>query len=426
MIPRVAMQDSKTRVTPAEPAIVVEGLTKEFSIPHERRTTLFENIRGILTPGTYERFTALEDVTFTLNRGDALGIIGENGSGKSTLLKIIARILRPTAGTVRVNGRITPFLELGVGFQGDLTAAENIEVYSTIMGIPGRQIASNMDAVLDFAGLSRFRDTKLKNFSSGMQVRLAFSTAIQTKPDILLIDEVLAVGDMEFQEKCFDIFRKYKEDGVTMVFVSHDLNSVRRFCDKALLLRDGRVVASGDVNYVIDNYVYGSGPNDEHPAAQAASPAESQSSGAAAHGPGTRWGNRAVEITGVDTLDKFGNRNENFVSGDPLILRIGLEAKSEISDVILGIVIYSETGIYCYGTRSDFKDFQIGPVLGKRQIDFIIDSLPMLEGRYFITIAATSGTSITYDWQDRLHSFRVHNQTGDLGMFTVPCHWELK
>jgi lipopolysaccharide transport system ATP-binding protein len=417
-----------------KPAIVVSNVTKEFIIPHERKTTLFENVKGAFRPSTYEKFTALKDVSFTVERGESVGIIGDNGSGKSTLLKIISKILRPTSGSVEINGRITPFLELGVGFQPDLTARENIAVYSTIMGLSDREIARNMDAVLEFAGLTRFRDAKLKNFSSGMQVRLAFATAIQRTPDILLIDEVLAVGDIDFQQKCLDTFRKYKEKGITMVFVSHDLNTVRRFCDKALLLHDGQVVTCGIVNDVIDKYVYGSGPDtdgetpavQEIPATEATSADGGGQTGVETQEARTRWGNRAVEIIGVDMLDKYGHRNENYASGDSLILRISLEAKSEVSDVLLGLIIYSEAGIYCFGTRNDFKDCQIGPVLGKREIDFVIESLPMLEGRYFITIAAASSTNVTYDWHDRLYSFVVHNSTRDLGMFTVPCRWVLK
>ena len=214
----------ETRKAQAEkPAIVVRNVTKEFIIPHERRTTIFENIRGMFSPSTYEKFVAIKDVSFTVNRGESVGIIGDNGSGKSTLLKIISKILRPTSGSIEINGKITPFLELGVGFQPDMTAKENIEVYSTIMGMSDKEIAGNMDHVLEFAGLTNFRDTKLKNFSSGMQVRLAFATAIQKEPDILLVDEVLAVGDMDFQQKCMDIFTEYKNVRASRWYLYHTI-----------------------------------------------------------------------------------------------------------------------------------------------------------------------------------------------------------
>ena len=226
-------------------AVQVEHLWKTFQIPHERRTTLFENLMGMMKPKQYETFTVLKDVSFEVDSGECVGIIGDNGSGKSTLLKIIANILRPSKGSVRFSGKMTPFLELGVGFQPDLTMWENVGVYATIMGLSRKEIAERTDDVIDFAGLQKFKDTKLKNLSSGMQVRLAFSTAIQTDPDVLLVDEVLAVGDMEFQQKCFDVFNRYRKEGVTILFVSHDLGSVRRFCDRTLLLGAGEQRAYG-------------------------------------------------------------------------------------------------------------------------------------------------------------------------------------
>lgn len=241
--------------------VEVENLRKTFQIPHERRTTLFENLTSLFRPSQYETYTVLKDLSFTVEEGDCIGIIGDNGSGKSTLLKIIANILRPTSGKVRVRGKITPFLELGVGFQPDLTVRENVNIYATIMGLSRKDIQNIAEDVLDFAGLEKFQDTKLKNLSSGMQVRLAFSTAIQTDPDVLLVDEVLAVGDIEFQQKCFNVFNRYRKEGVTILFVSHDLGAIKQFCDKTLLLEQGCQVAFGGTNKVIDHYVNGTGTN---------------------------------------------------------------------------------------------------------------------------------------------------------------------
>jgi lipopolysaccharide transport system ATP-binding protein len=236
--------------------IEVEHLWKKYRIPHEKRTTVFETLVGVFdTKKGYEEFTALKDISFSVEKGEWLGVIGPNGSGKSTLLKIITNTIRPTRGRVKVNGRITSFLELGVGFQPDLTAKENIYVYGAIMSFSDVEIKERVNGILDFAGLKRFANTKLKNFSSGMVVRLAFSTAIQTEPEILLLDEVLAVGDMEFQQKCFAVFERYRQEDKTVVFVTHDMSSVKRFCDRALLLNHGEQVAFGDTEGVIDKYV---------------------------------------------------------------------------------------------------------------------------------------------------------------------------
>jgi ABC-type polysaccharide/polyol phosphate transport system ATPase subunit len=237
-----------------EPAIEAIGLSKTFLLPHEHRTTFKEHF---LHPGrrtTYELNRALVDVTFAVERGEFFGVIGPNGSGKSTLLKILAGIYRADAGTLRVNGRLSPFIELGVGFNPELNARDNIRLSGTLLGLTSREIARKFDEIVGFAELERFVDQKLKNYSSGMQLRLAYSIAIEVPFDILLLDEVLAVGDQEFQEKCFATFDRMRDEGKTMVFVSHDLEAVRRFCDRALLLRDGRVQAIGDAEDVIDAY----------------------------------------------------------------------------------------------------------------------------------------------------------------------------
>jgi len=234
--------------------VEVEHLHKVFRIPHEKRNTLFETLTGLLRPSAYETFHALKDINFTVEEGEMFGIIGQNGSGKSTLLKIISRILVPTDGSVITRRSITPFLELGVGFNQDFTAAENIRIYGIIMGLSPREIDDKSDYILEFADLVKFRDTKLRNFSSGMQVRLAFSTAIQTNPQILLLDEVLAVGDQEFQKKCLQELERFKQEGVTIIFVSHDLESVKKHCGRTLLLDRGVQVMVGDTREVVGRY----------------------------------------------------------------------------------------------------------------------------------------------------------------------------
>jgi lipopolysaccharide transport system ATP-binding protein len=234
--------------------ITVEHLNKVFRIPHEKRDTLFTALTGLMKPANYEIFYALQDLNFSIEEGEMFGVIGDNGSGKSTLLKILARIMRPTSGKVEVKKTVTPFLELGVGFQYDFTAIENIRMYGTIMGLSQREINDKTDVILEFAGLERFKDTKLKNYSVGMYIRLAFSTAIQTRPEILLLDEVLAVGDQDFQKKCYEVLNQFKKDGVTIVFVSHDLESVKKFCSRSLLISHGQQVMMGETREVVAHY----------------------------------------------------------------------------------------------------------------------------------------------------------------------------
>ena len=239
----------------SENAIEVKNLWKRFLLPHEKRTTVFETLTKFHSKITYEQFWALKNINLSVAKGESVGIIGENGSGKTTLLNIISNVLRPTKGEVWTNGKLASFLELGVGFQPDLTSKENVYLYGAFMGMQDREIDRKFKHIIEFAGLEKFVDTKLKNLSSGMQVRLAFSTAIQTNPEILLVDEVLAVGDVEFQQKCTEKFLEFRERGMTLLIVSHDMNAIKRFCDRATLLHKGEQLAVGKNEEVISRYL---------------------------------------------------------------------------------------------------------------------------------------------------------------------------
>jgi ABC-type polysaccharide/polyol phosphate transport system ATPase subunit len=235
-------------------AVAVDGVSKSFAIPHEHRTTLKEHFLHPWRRTTYERNQALDDITFEIESGEFFGLIGPNGSGKSTLLKIIAGIYQPDRGSVHVRGQLSPFIELGVGFNFELNARDNIMINGTLLGLSRRELKAKIAPILEFAELERFVDQKLKNYSSGMLLRLAFSVAIQAPFDVLLLDEVLAVGDQDFQRKCFLSFADMREDGKTVIFVSHDLDTVGRFCDRALLLQNGRMEAIGPADQVVAQY----------------------------------------------------------------------------------------------------------------------------------------------------------------------------
>ena len=237
-------------------AIIVDNVSKKFRIPHEKKTTVFQNIIGLIKRQfNYEDLWALKNVSFEVNKGEALGIIGRNGSGKSTLLKILARVLYPDSGSVSLDGKVASFLELGVGFQPELTARENVYIYSSILGVSRRQVDKAYDDIFDFAELKKFENMKLKNFSSGMYLRLAFATAINATPDTLLIDEVFAVGDEAFKKKCRDKMNQFKAEGKTIIFVSHNLITVQELCQRTLLLHAGRIVTMGDTERVINTYL---------------------------------------------------------------------------------------------------------------------------------------------------------------------------
>jgi lipopolysaccharide transport system ATP-binding protein len=402
--------------------IEVEHLWKKYRLPHEKRNTVFEALIGLLdTKKGYEEFNALGDITFSVERGEWLGVIGPNGSGKSTLLKIIANTIRPTGGRVKVNGRITSLLELGVGFQPDLTAIENIQA---IMGFSDDKIEEGVDEILDFAGLKQFEDTKLKNFSSGMIVRLAFSTAIQTEPEILLLDEVLAVGDMEFQQKCFSVFERFREEDKTVVLVTHDMNSVKRFCDRALLLNHGEQVAFGEIGAVTDEYIYGLG-EEAAGAPEAVIEVEATPTAEPIVVEGTsRWGNKQVVITDVELIDKFRHKCTTFLSGDLMKIRLHYHAPELVEEPVFGIVIYRVDGLECFGTNTELKNAAIGSVEGAGYIDLLIEKIPMLEGTFLLTAAVHSKDNVHYDWLDKRYSFNVARNRREIGLFEIPCKWK--
>jgi ABC-type polysaccharide/polyol phosphate transport system ATPase subunit len=235
-------------------AIEATGVSKSFKIPHDQRVFFKEYFLHPFRRTTYETNAALQDVTFSVEAGEFFGIFGPNGSGKSTLLRILAGIYVPDTGSVRVNGLLSPFIELGVGFNLELNARDNIRINTTLAGLNKRQLDEKFDKILAFAELERFVDQRLKNYSSGMLMRLAYSIAIQIPFDVLLLDEVLAVGDESFQQKCFATFDRFKEEGKTVVLVTHDLNLLSRFCDRVLQIEGGVVRASGPADEAIDAY----------------------------------------------------------------------------------------------------------------------------------------------------------------------------
>jgi lipopolysaccharide transport system ATP-binding protein len=237
-------------------AIRVEKVSKKFRIPHEKKTTLFQHLVGLVKRQySYEEFWALRDISFEIQQGEAFGIIGRNGSGKSTLLKILAKVLYPDGGTLQMNGRVASFLELGVGFQPELTAEENVYIYGSVLGLGRREVSRCYQDIFEFAELSRFQNMKLKNFSSGMYMRLAFSVAVHADPDTLLIDEVFAVGDEAFQKKCAEKIREFKSRGKTIVFVSHALESVKSLCERSILIDAGRIISAGSTGKVVEDYL---------------------------------------------------------------------------------------------------------------------------------------------------------------------------
>lgn len=238
-----------------EIALKIENVSKKFEIPHDKIRTLRGAFVNVFKRKTYETFNALENVSFEVRKGEFFGIIGRNGSGKSTLLKILAGIYQADSGKIHINGMISPFLELGIGFNPELSGKDNVYLNATVLGLTKKQIDKKFDEIVAFSELERFIDQKIRNYSSGMQVRLAFSVSVHARRDILLMDEVLAVGDVSFQQKCLNEFEKYRKSGRTVLLVTHSMDTVKKYCNRAVLLKEGRVITIGNPKDVSDEYL---------------------------------------------------------------------------------------------------------------------------------------------------------------------------
>ena len=412
------------------PAIELEGVCKRFLLRADRPRS-FQDLflRTLGRPGRQrvEEFWAVRDLTCQVQKGEALGVIGENGSGKSTLLKLVARILEPTRGHIRVQGRVSALLELGAGFHPDLTGRENIFLNGSILGLSRAEIARRYAEIVEFAELERFIDVPVKHYSSGMYVRLGFAVATSLAPDVLLIDEILAVGDQAFQSKCLDRIREMRAQGVTILFVSHDLEAVRSLCDRAIWLDQGTPRAAGLTAQVIDAYL------DKVAAIQ-----EAQLDGerqalerelAAGDGPPVRrWGSREVEIYAVRLIDGVGRERRVFETGQPFTVRLLYRAHTRVERPVFGLALHRHDGLPLAGPNTATSNYPIEAVEGSGYVDYHVQSLPLLEGRYDLSVSVYDCTlTHAYDHQYRLHPFKVQSRTVRqvLGFVYIPCTWSL-
>jgi ABC-2 type transport system ATP-binding protein len=349
-------------------AIQVEGLRKAFRIPTHRIDSLKERALNLFSGSEYRELQALDGVSFDVHQGEFFGIVGRNGSGKSTLLKLLASIYRADSGTIRIAGRLAPFIELGVGFNVDLTARENVVLNGVMMGLTPQQAGSRLDEVLEFAELGDFVDLKLKNYSSGMLVRLAFATMLQADADVLLIDEVLAVGDASFQQKCADAFRRMKREGRTIVLVTHEMATVEAYCHRAMLIHDGKVQALGDPAKIASQYLR---LNFE----------EGVESGGGEVPKAAGEGARLVEVWMDDGAGKSANSVEN---GEPIRLRAEIEVQRQAPDLWVGFVLANADGLGLYQFGAEVEG-EGGPLREGQRVRVEIElENPLAPGRYFV------------------------------------------
>lgn len=409
-------------VTFPRPLVELRNVSKRFTLHAAAGRSAQESVIALLS-GRRESprvFWPLRDVSFAVQPAESLGIIGANGSGKSTLLKLIAGILDPTEGEVLVRGRVSSLLELGAGFHPELSGRENIFLNGAIFGFSRAEMARRLDAIIAFAELGDFIDAPVKHYSSGMYVRLGFAVAAHTDPDLLLVDEVLAVGDAAFQHKCLDFIYRFQAAGGTLLLVSHDLTAIQNICTQALWLEEGRVQALGKPTDVVMAYLSRVAQREE--AAQGARPVA----------PGAeerRWGSREVEITAVELCDASGQPCTAFVTGSVWEVRIHYRAARRVEDPIFGLAVHHQGGAHICGPNTAFAGLYLPAAEGDGLVRYRVPRLPLLAGTYFVSVAAHNrADTVMYDYHDRVYPFRVYpGPTGErYGMFTLQGEWSVE
>ncbi len=413
-------------------AIQVRDVHKVYRRYSRRKQ--FATLKSALLSGSVLRdlrpdavFEALKGVSFDVPKGRTFGIVGRNGSGKSTMLKLIAGIGKPTAGSIRVQGRVSALIELGAGFHPEISGRENVYINGLMLGLSRREIADRFDDIVRFAELDEFIDAPVKTYSSGMYMRLGFAVAINVDPDVLLVDEVLAVGDEAFTHKCLDKFAEFRRRGRTILLVTHSLDLVTRFCDQALWLDSGVVRADGDPKRVIDAYlmdvarVENQELSQPDPGSQIPDPgSEPTDMFQAAEG---RWGSREVEITAVEMIGASGYPAHLFKSGERVDIRLHVRANQRVSDFAFGVGIFNADGVCCYGTNTHIEGASAGEMVGEGMVVLTIDSLGLVEGTYKLDVAVHRMNGVPYDYHRLLFTFRVKSPYKDVGIFRPPHHW---
>ena len=373
-----------------------------------------------------ESFEALKGVSFDVAAGQTFGIVGRNGSGKSTMLKLIAGIGRPTSGEVQVQGRVSALIELGAGFHPEISGRDNVFINGMMLGLSKREIASRFDEIVAFAELEDFIDEPVKTYSSGMYMRLGFSVAINVDPDVLLVDEVLAVGDEAFTHKCLDKFADFRRRGRTVLLVTHSLDMVARFCDEALWLDHGVVRGHGDPRRVIDAYLMdvAAAENKALDRARAVpAVAELEQPTDMMKAVEGRWGSREAEILAVEFVRTDGVAAHVFESGEALAIRMRVRAHQPLEDFVFGVAVFSADGVCCYGTNTDIEGGEPREFAGDAEVGFVIESLCLVAGTYKVDVAVHRKNGVPYDYHRSLYTLRVTSRVNETGIVRPPHRW---
>jgi lipopolysaccharide transport system ATP-binding protein len=404
-----------------QPVIQLKGVSVRYHVPQERIPSFKEYaIRWIKGQINFQDFWALRDIDLEIGRGEVFGIIGPNGAGKSTLLKVVSRVLRPTAGNLRVRGRISPLLELGAGFDPELTGRENVYLNGAILGYSKQEIAERFDQIVEFAGLNEFINAPVRTYSTGMYARLGFSVATFKRPEILIVDEILGVGDAEFQTKSFERIQQFQGEGTTILLVSHSLDRVKEMCTRAVWLDHGKIVSLGSADNVVELYLQRTNQLESERLRSA--PEETSEAP-------RRWGSQRIEICQVKITGEEGREQNIFQTGESLTLHMDYHAHEMVNFPNFGIAIHRQDGTLVTGPNTALASLELPSLVGKGKITYTIPNLPLLEGLYQFSVAIVNqGDTETFDFHDRLYPFRVINHNSAIreryGLVTLNGEWQ--
>tara|TARA_B100000959_G_scaffold249471_1_gene277139 strand:- start:47760 stop:49049 length:1290 start_codon:yes stop_codon:yes gene_type:complete len=415
-------------------AITLNRINKSFRrvTLKSNYTTIKSSLLGLLSSRNKSsddgdnRFNALTNISFVIPEGEMLGIIGRNGSGKSTLLKIMAGIYKPDKGSMDVVGRVSALIELGAGFHPDFSGRENVFINASILGMSRKQILEKFDEIVSFAELEKFIDNPVRTYSSGMFMRLGFSVAIHSSPDILLVDEVLAVGDESFSHKCKDRINAFKKAGKTIVFVTHSMSDVERLCDRVVWLESGSIKDVGSPRKVIDSYFLDVAEeenklkiNIERSENKPGKDSKAES------GQVKRWGSKEVEITNVVLKGSTGEERLVFQTGDSISITMEYVANLRVEEPVFGVAVYKQDGSFCYGTNTDIEKLDLNYIEGHGSVTMNIERLDLVEDSYTISVATHARDGHPWDYHDQLYEFSIRSNIKDVGVFRPPHYWEV-
>jgi ABC-type polysaccharide/polyol phosphate transport system ATPase subunit len=408
-------------------AIEVDNVTRiyqKYSARHRFQTFKSALVKGDLAKSLRgdEIVTALDGVSFNVEKGQTLGLIGENGSGKSTMLKIAAGIAKPSSGRITTAGKVSALIELGAGFHPEISGRENVFINGIMLGLTKKEITAKFDEIVQFAELEEFIDAPVKTYSSGMYMRLGFSVAINVNPEILLIDEVLAVGDASFIPKCLDRIDDFRRRKKTILFVSHDLATVQKICDRVVWLKNGRVAAIGEPKRTVDAYL-------QDIAAKQEKAFEKKQEGPASYedfGEGrreNRWGKREVEIRKVTLKGLQGQPKHVFSPEEGMLIEMDVFAAEPVEDFVFGIGVFNSQGVSCYGTNTHVEDFKPRVISGQGKVVCRIDPIGLINGTYYLDVAVHRRDGYPYDYHRNLYSFLISSSLKDVGIARLPHEW---